>query len=78
LKAERGALPWAKVTKSYLFDAPDGKVTLAEFFHGSSQLFVKHFMGPRQNWQCVGCSSEVDYIEGILLHLENHDVTYDR
>jgi len=24
LNAERGALPWAKVTKSYLFDAADG------------------------------------------------------
>ena len=37
---------------------------------GSSQFFVKHFM-MGQNWQCVGCSLEVDHIEGILLHLEN-------
>jgi predicted dithiol-disulfide oxidoreductase (DUF899 family) len=33
-------------------------------------------MGPGQPTQCVGCSLEVDHIEGILLHLENHDVTY--
>jgi Bacterial protein of unknown function (DUF899) len=26
--------------------------------------------------RCVGCSLEVDHIEGILPHLENHDVTY--
>jgi predicted dithiol-disulfide oxidoreductase (DUF899 family) len=26
--------------------------------------------------QCVGCSLEVDHVEGLLEHLENHDVTY--
>jgi len=26
--------------------------------------------------QCVGCSLEVDHLEGILEHLENHDVSY--
>ena len=32
---------------SYVFDAPEGKVTLAQMFDGRSQLFVKHFMmGP--------------------------------
>src|SRR5262245_47627399 len=25
---------------------------------------------------CVGCSFEVDHIEGSLVHLEHHDVTY--
>ena len=33
-------------------------------------------MGPGQMTQCVGCSLEVDHIDGILPHLENHDVTY--
>jgi predicted dithiol-disulfide oxidoreductase (DUF899 family) len=77
LSEERRALPWVKVEKSYVFDAPEGKVTLAQLFDGRSQLFVKHFMmGPRQDGQCVGCSFEVDHVEGILVHLENHDVTY--
>jgi predicted dithiol-disulfide oxidoreductase (DUF899 family) len=77
LAAERRALPWVKVEKPYVFDAPRGKVTLADLFDGRSQLFVKHFMmGPGQVAQCVGCSLEVDHIEGALVHLQNHDVSY--
>jgi predicted dithiol-disulfide oxidoreductase (DUF899 family) len=33
-------------------------------------------MGPGQKHQCVGCSLEVDHVQGILEHLENHDVSY--
>jgi predicted dithiol-disulfide oxidoreductase (DUF899 family) len=77
LAAERRALPWVKVEKDYDFDTPTGKVTLAQLFDGRSQLFIKHFMmGPGQIGQCVGCSFEVDHVEGALVHLENHDVTY--
>jgi predicted dithiol-disulfide oxidoreductase (DUF899 family) len=77
LAAERRQLPWAKIDKQYVFDAPEGKVTLADLFDGRSQLFIKHFMmGPGASAQCVGCSFEVDHVEGILEHLQNHDVTY--
>jgi predicted dithiol-disulfide oxidoreductase (DUF899 family) len=77
LSAQRRALPWVKIDKDYVFDAPEGEVTLADLFDGRSQLFIKHFMlGPGQTTQCVGCSLEVDHIEGVLPHLENHDVTY--
>src|ERR687892_2868346 len=77
LAAERRALPWVTIEKKYIFDAPEGEITLAELFDGRSQLFIKHFMlGPGQKTQCVGCSLEVDHIEAILPHLENHDVTY--
>src|SRR5262245_7539570 len=77
LATERRALPWVEIDKEYLFDAPEGEVTLAELFDGRSQLFIKHFMmGPGQKTQCVGCLLEVDHVEGILQHLANHDVTY--
>src|SRR5215468_6270929 len=77
LSAQQRALPWVKVEKSYVFDAPEGKVTLAQLFDGRSQLLVKHFMmGPGQIGQCIGCSFAVDHVEGFLVHLENHDVTY--
>lgn len=77
LSAEQRALPWVKVEKDYVFDGPAGKVTLSELFDGRSQLFIKHFMmGPNQTEQCVGCSLEVDHVEGILEHLQNHDVSY--
>ena len=77
LAQEQRALPWVKIEKSYVFDGPKGKVTLTELFDGRSQLFIKHFMmGPGARTQCVGCSFQVDHIEGILAHLNNHDVTY--
>src|SRR5438093_10942498 len=77
LSTERRALPWIRVEKPYVFDGPEGKVTLADLFDGRSQLFIKHFMmGPGQVTQCVGCSFEVDHIAGVLVHLQNHDVTY--
>jgi predicted dithiol-disulfide oxidoreductase (DUF899 family) len=77
LGRRRRALPWVKVDKEYVFDAPHGKVTLAELFDGRDQLFVKHFMmGPGQVGQCVGCSLEVDHVEGLLEHLNNHGVSY--
>jgi predicted dithiol-disulfide oxidoreductase (DUF899 family) len=77
INRQRRELPWVRIEKEYVFDAPEGKVTLADLFDGRSQLFIKHFMmGPGQVTQCVGCSLEVDHIEGLLVHLENHDVTY--
>src|SRR6202023_1372551 len=77
LNAEQRALPWVRIEKEYVFDGPSGKITLAQLFGGRSQLFIKHFMmAPGVAHQCVGCSFEVDHIEGILVHLENHDVSY--
>ncbi len=77
LSAERRVLPWVKVEKNYIFDGPNGKETLADLFDGRSQLIVKHFMyGPGWEEGCVGCSFEVDHVEGALTHLEHHDVTY--
>ena len=73
----RQELPWVKVEKDYIFDTPQGKRSLADLFDGRSQLFVKHFMfGPGWKEGCVGCSFEVDHIEGALVHLSNHDVSY--
>jgi predicted dithiol-disulfide oxidoreductase (DUF899 family) len=77
LTSERRALPWVKVEKPYVFDGPDGKETLAKLFGGHSQLIIKHFMfGPGWSEGCVGCSFELDHIDGILVHLEQRDVSY--
>src|SRR5260370_32511823 len=77
LSAERRELPWVKIDKSYLFEGPNGTEMLADLFDGRSQLIIKHFMfGPGWKEGCVGCSFEVDHIEGALVHLQNHDVTY--
>jgi len=47
ISRHRRELPWVKIEKEHVFDAPEGKVTLADLFDGRSQLFIKHFMmGP--------------------------------
>jgi len=75
LARQRRELPWVRIDKSYAFDTPDGRRTLADLFAGRSQLIVKHFMlAPGWVEGCVGCSFEVDHMEGALVHLENHDV----
>ena len=57
LARQRRELPWVKVDKSYVFDGPNGKETLADLFAGRSQLIVKHFMfGPDWQQGCEGCS----------------------
>jgi predicted dithiol-disulfide oxidoreductase (DUF899 family) len=72
----RRKLPWVRIDKRYAFDTAHGRRTLAELFDGRSQLIVKHFMlGPGWREGCVGCSFEVDHVEGALVHLQNHDVT---
>ncbi|WP_290649203.1 thioredoxin family protein [Aquisalimonas sp.] len=77
--AERRALPWVKVEKTYVFDTPEGERTLADLFRGRSQLIVHHFMfGPEWEAGCPSCSLEADHAEGAIVHLENHDVAYVR
>jgi len=77
LAAERRRLPWVKVDKPYVFDAPEGKVTLADLFEGRSQLVVYHFMfGPEWQEGCPSCSFNMDHTDGALVHLAQRDVTF--
>jgi len=77
LSEQQRALPWVKVDKEYIFTTTEGDVTLTDLFQSRSQLFVKHFMmGPHQDWQCPGCSLEVDHVGGLLVHMEHHDMSY--
>ena len=76
LSAERRELPWVRVEKEYVFDAPDGKETLADLFDGRSQLMVYHFMfGPGWEQGCPSCSFVSDHIDGANWHLPHRDVT---
>src|SRR5256886_1488962 len=76
LSAERRALPWVKVDKTYVFEGPAGKTTLAELFDGRSQLIVYHFMfGPGWEEGCPSCSFLADHIDGAVTHLAHRDVT---
>ena len=76
LSQRRRELPWERVEKEYVFDGPNGKVTLAELFGGKSQLIVYHFMfGPGWEAGCPSCSYLADHFDGSLVHLANRDVT---
>src|SRR5450631_3332620 len=77
LHRQRHELPWIKVEQNYFFDGPAGKESLSDLFAGRSQLIVNHFMfGPGWREGCVGCSFGADQVDGALVHLENHDVSY--
>ena len=76
LASQRRELPWVRVEKDYRFDTDDGPRTLAELFEGRSQLLVYHFMfGPSYQAGCPINSSIADNINGLLPHLNAHDVT---
>ncbi len=76
LAEQRRALPWTRIDKDYAFIGETGPMALADLFRGRSQLIVKHFMfGPEWDEGCVGCSFEVDHLEGALTHLDHHDVS---
>jgi len=76
INRDRLALPWVRVTKQYVFDMPEGKKTLADLFNCRSQLLIYHFMlGPGWGEGCKSCSFIADGFDGMLPHLENHDVT---
>ena len=74
LSAQRREMPWERVDKNYVFDAPDGKVTLAELFAGKSQLVVYHFMfDPSWEAGCKSCSFWADNYNPIIVHLNHRD-----
>jgi predicted dithiol-disulfide oxidoreductase (DUF899 family) len=74
---ERRALPWERVEKDYVFDAPGGKRKLVDLFDGRSQLLVQHFMfGPGWEQGCPSCSFMADHVAGMQIHLEHRDVTF--
>ena len=76
LSAERRKLPWVKVEKNYVFDAPGSKVALADLFAGRKQLVVYHFMfGPEWQEGCPSCSFVSDHYDAALSHLAARDVT---
>ena len=76
LAAERRGLPWVRIEKSYLFDGPEGRESLADLFAGRDQLIVYHFMlGPGWDEGCKSCSFWADNYQGAIVHLAARDAT---
>jgi predicted dithiol-disulfide oxidoreductase (DUF899 family) len=82
VNAERRRLPMVRITKPYVFEGPDGPVTLLDLFEGRPQLVMHHFMWindvdsdgvehPRETG-CSSCSSAADQIGNPRqLHVRN-------
>lgn len=77
LNARRRSLPWVKVEKTYTFDSPEGRVSLADLFDGHSQLIVQHFMlGSGWDEGCKSCSFMLDHLNIAAVHLPARDVAF--
>ncbi|HLK61302.1 MAG TPA: thioredoxin family protein [Chthonomonadaceae bacterium] len=77
LSRQRRELPWERVDKPYVFEGPNGNETLAELFDNRSQLVVYHFMfSPEWDEGCPSCSFWADNFNGIVVHLNQRDVTF--
>jgi predicted dithiol-disulfide oxidoreductase (DUF899 family) len=79
LAAERRRMPWVEVEKDYVFDGPDGKVSLLDLFAGRRQLVLyRAFFEPGVfGWPdhaCRGCSLGADQVSN-LTHLNARDTT---
>lgn len=76
LNFERRQMPMVKIGKNYIFDGPNGKVSLLELFAGRNQLIVYHFMyHPEDDRFCVGCSFFGDQLSH-LAHLNARDTSF--
>src|SRR5215475_12679178 len=77
LAQRRQELPWVRVDKAYRFETDQGAASLPDLFRGRSQLLVYHMMfGPEYKAACPSCSAIADGFNGIVVHLENHDVKF--
>lgn len=77
LARRRQELPWVKIDKEYRFETDKGNGSLADLFRGRSQLLIYHFMfGPDYKSGCPSCSAIADGFNGIVVHLEAHDVAF--
>ena len=69
LNAKRRELPMVRIEKEYVFEGPDGKVTLAELFRDSRQLVVQHIMfGPDWDSACPRCTAATSEFTPVLLN----------
>lgn len=77
INERRRAMPWVKVDKAYAFDAPCGRVSLADLFGDHSQLIIQHFMlGTGWEEGCKSCSFMMDHFAPTVVHLAARDVAF--
>jgi len=78
LNADRRRLPMVRIDKEYVFEGPDGKVTLAGLFGDCRQLIVQHVMfGPGWDAGCPSCTQHTSQLtEAFLSRLRSRDTAF--
>lgn len=77
LSAARHELPWTRVEMDYVFESPEGPVSLSALFDGKSQLIVYHMMyAPGWDEGCPGCSFVCDHVDAARQHFEHNDLAF--
>jgi len=79
LAAARRRMPWLAVEKEYIFEGPQGKLSLLDLFEGRRQLVLYRafYDSDVYGWPdhaCVGCSMCADQVSH-LSHLHARDTT---
>jgi predicted dithiol-disulfide oxidoreductase (DUF899 family) len=68
LNAERRRLPMVKIEKDYVFDGPNGRVSLAGLFGDRMQLVIWHIMfGPDWDAACPTCTNFMNELSPAVL-----------
>ncbi|MGI8461574.1 MAG: DUF899 domain-containing protein [Solirubrobacterales bacterium] len=80
LAAERRRQPMMLIEKEYVFDGPEGEVSLADLFEGRRQLILyRHFFEPEVSGfpesGCGGCAMFTDQV-GHLAHFHARDTSF--
>jgi predicted dithiol-disulfide oxidoreductase (DUF899 family) len=77
LNRKRRELPMVKIEKDYVFEGPQGEVSLLDLFEGRRQLIVGHFMfAPDWDEGCPSCSAGADeFSKGLFDHLHARETT---
>jgi predicted dithiol-disulfide oxidoreductase (DUF899 family) len=76
IATRRREMPAVKIEKNYVFEGPDGQVSLLDMFEGRTQLILQHFMfDPAWDEGCPVCSFQADSV-GHLAHLHARNTTF--
>jgi predicted dithiol-disulfide oxidoreductase (DUF899 family) len=78
LNAERRRLPMVRVEKQYVFEGPQGMVTLAGLFGDCRQLIIHHVMfGPDWDAACPTCTEFTsEFTDALLERLRSRDTAF--
>ncbi len=78
LNADRRRLPMVEIDKKYVFEGPDGTISLADMFGDSQQLIIQHVMfDPDWDNACPGCTAGLDEIApAMLAHVRSRNTAF--